>query len=235
MYGSPQYDILMIMIRILILLVGLSFATVPSLADDPTSGSVSVEFLEYRLTNDTTLVDAEAEYGTHTHRAVLKLVTLSANGETDAATALLYRRAMAETLDFQVGVEVSGDVSNFVLGFQAQAPHDIKTELVTLFAESGKGYLIGKIEHDFMLAEHLVLWPRLEVFAAFQDDEATATGRGLSAALADLRLRYEMHPRFMPYVGVSWERALGNSARMLESAGEDTSIVTAVAGASFAF
>jgi copper resistance protein B len=135
----------------------------------------------------------------------------------------------------QAGVEFSDDTRQFVLGFQAQAPHHISTELVTLFDERGDGYLIAKAEHDFVLAERLVLWPRLEVIGASQDDEANATGRGLSAALADLRLRYEMRPRFIPYVGVSWGQALGDSASMLEAAGEDTSVVTLVAGASFAF
>ncbi len=225
----------MIMIRILITCFALSFAALPSLADDTAAGSVFVEILEYRFANDIALLDAEAEYGTQTDRAVVKLVTLSADGETEAAAALLYRRALSETFDLQAGMEFSDDNSHFVLGFQAQAPHHVGTELVTLIDGNGDGYLVGKVERIWTLGDRLKLWPRLEVIAAFQDDDASATRAGLSVALADLRLRYELHPRFMPYVGVSWEQALGDTAATLEAAGEDKSIITAVMGASFAF
>lgn len=225
----------MVMIRILITLLAVSFATLPLMADDSAAGSIFVELLEHRFTNDVALLDAEAEYGTRANRAVFKLVSLSANGETEAAAALLFRRALSETSDFQAGIEFTDDTSHFVLGFRAQAPHHIDTELVTLFDGQGDGYLIGKVEHHWTLSDRIELWPRLEVIAAFQDDEANATGAGPSVALADLRLRYEMHPRFMPYVGISWERSLGDTARMLEAAGEDKSITTMVIGASFAF
>jgi copper resistance protein B len=221
------------MIRILI--ICLFFLCTPLFASEPPEGSVFVELLEYRFANDVALLDAEAEYGTQKNRVALKFVGLSSREETETAAALLYRRAISETFDLQAGVEFAGDVNNLVIGFQAQAPHHVDTEFVTLLDEHGNGYLIGKIEHDFALSEKLVLWPRFEVLAAFQDDEANATGSGLSIALTDLRLRYEMHPSFMPYLGVSWELALGDSARMLEAAGEDKSVVTVVAGASFLF
>lgn len=223
------------MIRILITLICLSLAASPGLADDSASGSVFVELLEYRFANDVALLDAEAEYGTQKNRVALKFVGLSSREETETVAALLYRRAISETFDLQAGVEFAGEVNNLVLGFQAQAPHHVDTEFVTLLDEQGNGYLIGKVEHDFALSEKLVLWPRFEVLAAFQNDEANATGSGLSIALTDLRLRYEVHPGFMPYFGVSWELALGDSARMLEAAGEDKSLVTVVAGASFLF
>ena len=223
------------MIRIRILLLILSFGAPPLLAEDSVNGSVFVEFLEYRFANDAMLLDAEAEYGSPSNRLALKFVAVSAHSDTETAAALLYRRTLSRAFDLQAGVEFSGDTNNLVLGFQAQAPHHINTEVLTLFNEHGDGRLIAKIERDFGLTERLVLWPRLEIFAAFQDDEADATAKGLSFALADLRLRYEVSPRFMPYVGVSWERALGDSATMLEAAGEEYSVVTAVAGASFAF
>ena len=79
MYDSLKYPIIMIMIRILITLVGLSCAALTVMADDAASGSVVVEFLEYRFANNVALLDAEAEYGTRANRAVFKLVTLLTN------------------------------------------------------------------------------------------------------------------------------------------------------------
>ena len=46
-------------------------------------------------------------------------------------------------------------------------------------------------------------------------------GAGLSSVEAGLRLRYEFIPEFAPYVGVEYERKLGDTADFVRAAGED--------------
>ena len=46
-------------------------------------------------------------------------------------------------------------------------------------------------------------------------------GAGLSTIEAGLRLRYEIKREFAPYVGVQYERRVGNTADFARAAGED--------------
>ncbi len=55
-------------------------------------------------------------------------------------------------------------------------------------------------------------------------------GSGLSNAELGLRLRYEIRREFAPYVGVSWDRKVGGTARFARSAGEDVTNKSIVAG-----
>ena len=55
-------------------------------------------------------------------------------------------------------------------------------------------------------------------------------GRGLTYAEAGLRLRYERSEKFAPYVGLSWERSLGRTARMERAADEDPETKSLVFG-----
>ena len=50
-----------------------------------------------------------------------------------------------------------------------------------------------------------------------------------------MRLRYEISREFAPYVGVSWERQFGDTARLSRRAGEDTGRVSLVGGVRFWF
>ena len=222
------------MSRIYILICALAAAQ-PLLADDIPTASLFVEFLEYRFDNDVVLLDAEAEYGNSANRAILKVVGLADQSETQTAVALLYRRALWEKFDLQAGIEVTGDARNFILGFQAEAAHHVATEMVTFFDENSRGFVAAKVEHEWSLSERLALWPRLEVFGAFQSNEEDNAAAGLRLALTDVRLRFEVNSHFIPYVGLSWEQALGDTRKLREATGEETSVLTAVAGASFSF
>jgi copper resistance protein B len=46
-------------------------------------------------------------------------------------------------------------------------------------------------------------------------------GSGLSSAEFGLRLRYQFVPEFAPYIGVGYERKLGDTARFARADGED--------------
>ena len=60
-------------------------------------------------------------------------------------------------------------------------------------------------------------------------------GSGINDVELGLRLRYEFSRKFAPYVGVAWERKLGETAILARSEGEDVDSLSLVAGVRFWF
>ena len=81
------------------------------------------------------------------------------------------------------------------------------------------GRLVGVYNHP--LTRALLLQPSFELDAYGEDIEELGIGRGFTYAELGLRLRYEIDPRFAPYLGFSWERSLGRTARIEREAGDD--------------
>ncbi len=59
----------------------------------------------------------------------------------------------------------------------------------------------------------MILQPRVELNFAAQDVPENRIGSGLSNAELGLRLRYEIKREFAPYIGVSYDRKVGDTAR----------------------
>ena len=89
--------------------------------------------------------------------------------------------------------------------------------------------------YNHALTSRLILQPAFEFNATGEDVPALGLGRGLSYAEAGLRLRYEIKEAFAPYLGISWERALGRTARMARQAGEEPEAKSLVFGVRSAF
>jgi copper resistance protein B len=89
--------------------------------------------------------------------------------------------------------------------------------------------------YNHALTKRLIVQPAFELNATAEDVPALGLGRGLSYAEAGLRLRYEIAEAFAPYFGLSWERALGRTARMARDAGEDPEAKSLVLGVRSSF
>jgi copper resistance protein B len=70
---------------------------------------------------------------------------------------------------------------------------------------------------------------------AAQDVPELGIGSGLSSIKAGLRLRYEFAREFAPYIGVNWERQLGDTARYARMKSERPSVTSLVMGICFWF
>jgi copper resistance protein B len=66
--------------------------------------------------------------------------------------------------------------------------------------------------------------------AATRDVPALGLGHGLTSAELGLRVRYRIAEPFAPYVGVSWDRLLGRTARLTRAAGDDVAATSLVIG-----
>jgi copper resistance protein B len=102
---------------------------------------------------------------------------------------------------------------------------------------STKGELSARLAgyYNQPLAGALILQPSAELDIYGEDVPELGLGRGLGYAEAGLRLRYEIKEAFAPYVGLSWSRDLGRTARLTREEGEDPETKSVVMGVRSAF
>lgn len=152
----------------------------------------------------------------------------------EAEIQALWSRPFSRFFDFQAGVRhdfAGGADRTFgVIGVQGLAPYWFEIDAAVFV--SGEGDVSARIEaeYDLLLTQRLILQPRTELNFAVQDVEDVGVGSGLSTAEIGLRLRYEISRQFAPYVGVNWERGVGETADLARADGENVGAVSAVAG-----
>ena len=157
----------------------------------------------------------------------------------EAELQALYSRAISPFWELQAGIrhDIKPDPSRSyaVIGVQSLAPYWFELNGALFLSDEGDISTRLEAEYEFRLTQRMMLQPRIELNAAFSDDEAIGVGSGLSTAEAGLRLRYEVAREFAPYVGVSWSRSFRNTKDIRRVDGEDTSQVSFVAGMRFWF
>ena len=122
-----------------------------------------------------------------------------------------------------------------VAGVQGMPLYGLETEVSAFFGEGGQTGLRLAADYDILLTNRLILQPAVELNLHGRNDAARGVGAGFSDVEAGLRLRYEITRQFAPYLGVSWQRACGNTADYLRRAGEDREKTAVVAGVRFWF
>ncbi len=225
-------------ILILTLVVMPAHAESPTFGEDLTFSSLAIERLEQQFDIDITVLDMAAWYGTDAHKFVAKLEA-ELGDDTDYDLELLYGRPFSAYFDFQVGLRIidhgGTTVTGLVAGFEGMAPYRIELDAAATVTEGGDVLLGAEFERDFLLTEKLILQPRLEIDAALSDVDELGIASGFNNVSVELRARYEFHRKFAPYIGVSWQRALGDTGRLVEAAGGDKNVTITVIGVSFWF
>lgn len=152
----------------------------------------------------------------------------------DAEVQLLYSRALDPYVNLQAGVRYdfrpNPSRAYASIGLEALAPYWFDVE-GTLFL-SDKGDLLARAEayYDGRITNWWVLQPRAELNFAAQDVPENGIGTGLSDIELGLRLRYELRRELAPYIGVSWNRKFGDTARFARAEDEDAGGFSFVAG-----
>jgi copper resistance protein B len=150
-----------------------------------------------------------------------------------AELQLLYSRAITPFFDVQAGVRQDFEPDSRaygVLGLQGLAPYRFEIDAAAFLSEEGDLTARLEAEYDLLLTQRLALQPRVEVEAALDDVPDRALASGFTGAEAGLRLRYEIRREIAPYVGVSWRKALGDTADIVRAAGEEDETTALVAG-----
>jgi copper resistance protein B len=171
--------------------------------------------------------DVSGEIGSAAHR-----LWLASSGDGAVHDGLSYVEAqalyshpiLAAGLAVQAGVQ-----RNFarprrtygVVGVQGNLSTPLYVGAFALLSTKGELSANVYAYYDWEMRPRLVLQPYAGLDFAAQDVPELALGRGLSEAELGLRLRYRIAEPFSPYVGLSWDRLIGRTARIARDAGDD--------------
>lgn len=151
-----------------------------------------------------------------------------------AEVQALYSRAIDPWFNLQAGVRQDfgegPDRSYAVIGIDGLAPYWFEVGAEAFLSTRGDAHLRLEASYDQRITQRLILQPRAELNFAAQDVPENRIGSGLSNAELGLRLRYEFRREFAPYVGVSWDRRFGDTARYARADGDRATSKSIVAG-----
>jgi copper resistance protein B len=139
-----------------------------------------------------------------------------------AEVQALFSRAIDPWFNVQGGVRYDirpvPDRAHLVLGIQGLAPYWFEIDAAAFLSRKGDLTARLEVEYDQRITNRLILQPRVEFDLAAQDVPELEIGAGPVSIEAGLRLRYEIEREFAPYIGVQYERRLGDTARFTRAA-----------------
>lgn len=200
--------------------------------------ALQVDRLEYRAAKgaDGFGWEGQAWYGGDIDRVVLASEGEGSFGERAERIELnaYWRHALDPWFNLQLGVRhdfrPDPQRTYALVGIEGMAPYWFDLSGQLLVSNKGDVHARGKAGYQQRITQSLVLEPEAEVDFAFQDVPALNVAAGFERLELGARLRYERNRSLAPYVGVHWERKLGQTARLARAAGEGTSGVSAVFG-----
>jgi copper resistance protein B len=180
--------------------------------------------------------DGEAWFGGDIDRLVIKSEGEGAmrGGVDSAEVQALVSHAIDPYWNLQAGVryDFKPDPSRTyaTIGIEGLAPYWFEVEGALFLSD--KGDVLARVEgyYDQRITQRLILQPRVELNFAAQDVPENRIGSGLSNAELGLRLRYEIRREFAPYVGISHDRKVGDTARYARADGEGAGSTSVVFG-----
>jgi copper resistance protein B len=209
------------------------FASGPAAAEmgmgkPPTITYFSVDRLEAQLRDGNNALQWEAEgwVGGDLNKLWLKTEgeDIEDEGLEQAELQLLYSRAVLPFWDLQVGLRHDlrpNPSKNYaVVAMEGLAPYRVDIEASAFISEDGDPSARLELQYDLRFNQRWILQPRAELDYSFSKVSDLDLGRGPSKLETGLRLRYQLLPAFAPYLGLSYESALGDTRGLLKDAGE---------------
>jgi copper resistance protein B len=199
-------------------------------------GLFALDQLEWRTHEgeDVAAVEVQAYYGTDYHKAWLEAELEREQGEESGRVEALWDRIVSPWWSVQAGMrhDLSDGPSRTwaAIGMQGLAPYFFEIDAAFYVGEQGRTAARFAAEYEWLFTQRLILQPEIEVQAFGKDDPENGIASGLADVEIGLRLRYEIRREFAPYVGIHWERKLGNTADLVREAGDDASELQVVAG-----
>lgn len=152
----------------------------------------------------------------------------------NAELRLLWRHAVNPWFNMELGVRhdirPTPQRTYAVAGIEGLAPYWIAVEGQLMLSDKGDAHARIEANHDMRITQRLILRPEVEANFAFQDVPELGIGAGMADMGLGARLRYQVTPRFAPYVGVQWERKVDKTADFARVAGEKFSGTSLVMG-----
>ena len=217
----------------------------PPIEDSMLHSFLLTELLEYRANSagpNAFVWDFVGWFGGDYNRLWIKTEgrqNLSDGNRGEGDLQLLYGRLIAPFWDLQLGVRAkqnlgSGRHNNTrtyaVIGLQGLAPGNFEVEPAIYISDRGEVSAELTVSADLYLTQRLVLQPRFQGEVSVQGDDRFGTGSGVTETDIGLRLRYEIRREIAPYIGVSWLKKYGETARIAREEGETSDTVALVVG-----
>lgn len=163
---------------------------------------------------------------------------LTTGSEAEMEFQGLYSRGITPYFDLQAGIrydlayEDGGNKSRgfAVLGLQGMAPYFFHVDGGIFVSEHGDISASLEAEYDLLFTQRLIGQPVFEISAALQDVPEWGVGSGFNNIGLGFRLRYEFAREFAPYIGINWERKLGETADMAGAGGGNASNLSLLGG-----
>jgi copper resistance protein B len=207
------------------------------------AGMLVVDIAEYQVRRgrDGFRWEGESWFGGDLNRLVVKSEGEGATDENvgDAEIEVLYSRAISPYFDAQVGVRqdfAPNPAHTYgAIALTGVAPYWFHVTGSLFLSEEAD--VLARLEgsYDQLITQRLIAQPRVELDFSAQDIEEHEIGDGLSSFELELRLRYEIRRELAPYLGVSWQRKVANTARFARRDGERASSTSLVLGMRFWF
>ena len=152
----------------------------------------------------------------------------------EAEVQLLYGRLISPFWDFQAGIRYdtkpTPESTKAVIGIQGVVPYEFELDSALFVSDEGDVTVRAEFEYELMLTQRLILQPRFELNGSFSENKDIGLQRGVNSTELGLRLRYEVHREFAPYIGVSWLQKYAATADAARSEGEPTHNTALVVG-----
>ncbi len=217
----------------------------PPIEDSMLHSFLLTELLEYRANSagpNAFVWDFVGWFGGDYNRLWIKTEgrqNLSDGNRGEGDLQLLYGRLIAPFWDFQLGVRAKQNLGSglhdntrtyAVIGLQGLAPGNFDVEPAIYISDRGEVSAELTVSADLYLTQRLVLQPRFQGEVSIQGDDRFGTGSGVTETDIGLRLRYEIRREIAPYIGVSWLKQYGETARIARQQGETSDTVALVIG-----
>lgn len=202
-----------------------------------TISKVMVNLAEYQIRDGASGYrwDGQAWFGGDINRLVLKSEGEGTVNEAveSAEVQALYSRAVGVYTDIQAGLRQDfnpGTRTYATIGAETLLPYWFEVEGAAFL--SNKGELLGRVEgyYDLLVTNYVILQPRAELNFSAKNSAELHLGSGLTNAELGLRLRYEFTREFAPYIGISWDRKVGQTADFARAHGQSTEETSLVIG-----
>ena len=201
--------------------------------------------LEYRTNedNDILLWDGDAWIGGDYNKLYLESegeYNFRSDELETISTELFWNRAIRPFWDTQLGVRHDfvpdeDDRTFLAAGVQGMSPYTFEVDATAYLSDEGKASAVLEVERSWYFTQRLAIQPRFETELAANDAKDYNIGSGITGFETGLRARYEFSRKFAPYVGVSWEQNVGETADLIEEDGGDSSNTYFLTGVKFWF
>ena len=196
---------------------------------------VSVDDLGYQFDQDQINFEATGWYGTDSNRIRLRTegsAQTKDDKEIDSLSSLAYWKPLSIFWNGEAGVayDTENDNAAIMAGIVGTAPYFIETDARAYLYTDGQLRLDLGAEYEWRLDQHWVVIPEVGLTAFSKDDHDNGITKGFNEMETEVRLTYETFSRQLaPYVGVSYETALGKARgqRRQENESVDSSSLTA--------